>query len=147
LHYLQFSKGSKRRSYGGTISKGIKKGTLIRDVKYGLCYVGGEDQKGVSLCSYSTGKRVVRNRKVEKVKTKVGYVRVSHGTNSGSAAGEIISDFKFKRSLASYYSRRKGKNKKKEQRGISMPRSFQCTRSLSSYYSLKKNMQNKRKKE
>jgi hypothetical protein len=76
LHALQFSKGSKRRPYGGTISKGIKRGTLVRDSVYGLCYVGGESKTGVSLHSYSTGDRIARKRKVRKIKTKVGYTRL-----------------------------------------------------------------------
>ena len=30
-----------RRRYGGTRSLGFKRGTLVRHVKYGLCYIGG----------------------------------------------------------------------------------------------------------
>jgi hypothetical protein len=41
LHRLQFEKGGVRKRYGGTMSLGLKRGTLVRHVRYGLCYIGG----------------------------------------------------------------------------------------------------------
>jgi hypothetical protein len=41
LHKLQPSKGAVRRREGGTISLGLKRGTLVKHIKYGFCYIGG----------------------------------------------------------------------------------------------------------
>jgi hypothetical protein len=61
LHRLQ-PKGEVRRRYGGTQSLGLKRGTLVRHVKYGLCHVGGHTN-GFSLHSSKTGKRLTQNAK------------------------------------------------------------------------------------
>ena len=67
LHMLQFEIGGKRRRQGGTMSNKIKKGTLVKDSKYGLCYIGGckNDGTGVSLHSYETGRRLTQNGKID----------------------------------------------------------------------------------
>jgi len=46
LHRFQPAKVGVRRRYGGTISLGLKKGTLVKHAKYGLCYIGGNLETG-----------------------------------------------------------------------------------------------------
>ena len=41
LHVFVPTKGGKRKNYGGTISMGLKRGSLVKHKKWGLCYVGG----------------------------------------------------------------------------------------------------------
>lgn len=67
LHMLQAAKGGKRRPQGGTRSLGLKRGTVIRHAKYGLCTVGGFDRKKktISLHAYRTNKRLTQGAKVE----------------------------------------------------------------------------------
>ena len=77
LHMLQFEKGGKRRRQGGTLSNGIKKGTLVNDSKYGLCYVGGAGSKGISLHSYKTGKRLTQKGEIRNKKRNVAYRNMS----------------------------------------------------------------------
>jgi len=60
LHRLQPKRGVRRR-YGGTLSLGLKKGTLVRHIKYGLCYVGGNLKERFSLHSLKTGTRLTQN--------------------------------------------------------------------------------------
>ena len=57
LHRLQPSKGGRRR-YGGTVSLGLKRGTLVR--WHGRCYVGGNLNGKFSLHGLD-GKRVTQN--------------------------------------------------------------------------------------
>jgi hypothetical protein len=68
LHHLQAEKGGKRKPYGGTRSLSLKRGTLVRHQKYGLCIVGGFDRKKqtISLHEYKTNKRLTQWAKVEK---------------------------------------------------------------------------------
>jgi hypothetical protein len=68
LHRLQAEKGGQRKPYGGTRSLGLKRGTLVRHPKYGLCTVGGFDRKKqtISLHEYRTNKRLTQSAKVEK---------------------------------------------------------------------------------
>jgi hypothetical protein len=50
---LQFSKGGKRRAYGGTVTRhGFRKGDLVKAVQAGREYVGwvsGDTQRQVSV--------------------------------------------------------------------------------------------------
>jgi RRXRR protein len=66
LHRLQASKGGIRKPYGGTRSLGMKRGTVVWHVKYGLCTVGGFDRtKGrISLHEYRTNKRLTQGANV-----------------------------------------------------------------------------------
>jgi hypothetical protein len=68
LHRLQAEKGGKRKPYGGTRSLSLKRGTLVRHQKYGLCTVGGFDRKKqtISLNEYQTNTRLTQGAKVEK---------------------------------------------------------------------------------
>ena len=67
LHRLQASKGGERKPYGGTRSLGLKRGTLVKHNKYGLCTVGGFDRKRqtISLHEYRTNKRLTQGAKVK----------------------------------------------------------------------------------
>src|SRR5436190_9351249 len=66
VHRLQASKGGERKPYGGTRSLGLKRGTIVKHPRYGLCTVGGFDRKSntISLHAYRTKKRL----------TQVGHV-------------------------------------------------------------------------
>jgi len=68
LHRLEPEKGGKRKKYGGTISLGLKRGSLVRHIKYGLCYVGGYLKDRISLHHIETGKRLAQNVKVQDCK-------------------------------------------------------------------------------
>jgi len=76
LHKLQPSKGAVRRREGGTISLGLKKGTLVKHIKYGFCYIGGNmKEKLFSLHSLKTGRRITQRatRKDFEVLTKIAF--------------------------------------------------------------------------
>jgi RRXRR protein len=64
LHRLEPDKGGKRSPYGGTLSLGTKRGTLVKHPTYGLVYVGGTKQGRISLHAHDTGKRLTQNAKV-----------------------------------------------------------------------------------
>lgn len=68
LHALQPAKGGVRRPYGGTISLGFKRGSLVKHIKWGLCYVGGFLKKRISLHSLIDGKRLTQNAKPDDCK-------------------------------------------------------------------------------
>ncbi len=67
LHRLQASQEGIRKPYGGTRSLGVKRGTIVRHAKYGLCTVGGYDRKRqtISLHEYRTNKRLTQGTKVK----------------------------------------------------------------------------------
>lgn len=67
LHRLQATKGGKRNPYGGTRSLGLKRGTLVRHPRYGLCCVGGFDRKDqtISLHHYRTNKRLSKEARAK----------------------------------------------------------------------------------
>lgn len=67
LHALQPAQGEVRRPYGGTRSLGLKRGTVVRHPKYGLCTVGGCDRKKhtISLHDYRTNKRLTQGAKAD----------------------------------------------------------------------------------
>lgn len=71
LQRLQASKGGVRRPYGGTRSHGLKRGTLVRHPKYGLCTIGGFDRKKqtISLHEYRTNKRLTQGAQVKECRT------------------------------------------------------------------------------
>jgi hypothetical protein len=75
LHRLEAEKGGIRRRYGGTMSLGLKKGTLVKHFKYGLCYIGGSLKNRLSLHSLKTGKRITQNAKREELKvlTRIAF--------------------------------------------------------------------------
>jgi hypothetical protein len=70
LHRLQHQAGHIRPRYGGTISAGLKRGSIVKHPKYGFCYVGGwqdsptkknPDRKTISLHDIHSGKRLCQN--------------------------------------------------------------------------------------
>jgi hypothetical protein len=63
LHRLEPERGAKRKLYGGTLSLGIKRGTLIVHPKYGKAYVGGTMCGKLSLHDVDTGKRLTQGAK------------------------------------------------------------------------------------
>jgi hypothetical protein len=64
LHRLEPERGGKRKPYGGTLSLGIKRGTLVRHPRWGLAYVGGTMEGRISLHDPQTGKRLTQKAKV-----------------------------------------------------------------------------------
>ena len=66
LHRLQATTGGERNPYGGTRSYGLKRGTIVDHVKYGMAYIGGMQRKmeRVSLHSIETGKRITQDAKI-----------------------------------------------------------------------------------
>jgi hypothetical protein len=63
LHRLQPEKGGNRKPYGSTLSRGLKRGSLVKHVKLGLTYVGGYLKDRISLHSLTDGKRLCQNAK------------------------------------------------------------------------------------
>lgn len=68
LHYLQPAKGGERKRYGGTMSLGLKRGSIVTHVKYGLTYIGGYLKGKVSLHCLKTGFRLTQNAKICDIK-------------------------------------------------------------------------------
>ncbi|MBT9143772.1 MAG: hypothetical protein DDT29_02183 [Dehalococcoidia bacterium] len=68
LHYLQPKKGGIRSPYGSTNSLGFKRGSLVRHLKWGLCYIGGFRGDRVSLHLVETGERICTTAKPEECK-------------------------------------------------------------------------------
>jgi hypothetical protein len=61
---LQPAKGGIRKPYGGTLSLGLKRGSLVKHPKYGVVYVGGTSEDRISIHSPQDGKRLAQNIKV-----------------------------------------------------------------------------------
>ena len=81
LHRLQHAKGHIRSRYGGTMSAGFKRGSIIKHPKFGFCYIGGwqesptkknPSRKTISLHCLNTGKRLTQNALPTECKFK-GY--------------------------------------------------------------------------
>ena len=68
LHRLEHAPGHIRSPYGGTVSLGFKRGSLVKHPKYGLTYIGGSSKGRVSLHSPQTGKRLCQNAKPQDIK-------------------------------------------------------------------------------
>ena len=64
LHRFQPGKGGKRTPYGGTLSLGIKRGTLVSHPRWGKATVGGTMQGRLSLHHPQTNKRLTQAAKV-----------------------------------------------------------------------------------
>jgi hypothetical protein len=82
--------GGVRKRYGGTVSLGLKKGTLVEHVKYGLCYVGGNLRGRFSLHSLKTGKRLTQDARREdfKILTRIAFrTQFLSATEVGSFLG------------------------------------------------------------
>jgi hypothetical protein len=70
LHMLQFAKNGLRKSYGGTRSCGMKRGSLVDHSKWGLTYVGGTMSGKISLHSIENGKRLTQSAEPSELKFK-----------------------------------------------------------------------------
>ena len=68
LYKLQPSIKGERLREGGTMSCGLKRGSLVIHPKRGLCYVGGNTNSRVSLHSMDGGERICRNAKIGDLK-------------------------------------------------------------------------------
>ena len=64
LHRFEPEKRGKRKFYGGTLSQGIKRGTLVKHPRWGKAYVGGTMHGQLSLHDLQTGKRLTQSAKV-----------------------------------------------------------------------------------
>ena len=64
LHRFEPEKRGKRKPYGGTLSQGIKRGTLVKHPRWGKAYVGGSMDGQLSLHDPETGKRLTQSAKV-----------------------------------------------------------------------------------
>jgi len=64
LQRFEPEKGGKRKPYGGTLSLGIKRGTLVKHPKWGKAYVGGTMDGKLSLHDPETGKRLTQSANV-----------------------------------------------------------------------------------
>lgn len=92
LHRFEPDKGGIRRSYGGTRSMGISRGTLVKHVKYSLTYIGGTLRNRVSLHSTATGKRLSQNAKVSdlEILTLIRYrTRLLPGLKTGVSVARV----------------------------------------------------------
>jgi hypothetical protein len=61
LHRFNFSKGGIRKNYGGTLSLGLKRGSLVTHPQHGTCYLGGSSKNKLSVHSLETGIRLSQN--------------------------------------------------------------------------------------
>lgn len=64
LHRIEPEQGGKRKSYGGTLSLGIKRGTLVNHPTHGKAYIGGAMAGKLSLHAPATGKRLTQTAKL-----------------------------------------------------------------------------------
>jgi RRXRR protein len=67
LHRMNFSKKGIKRFYGGTISIGLKRGSMIRHKKFGMAYIGGTQDGRVTLHNIKSGERIIRNGRCEDI--------------------------------------------------------------------------------
>ena len=64
LHRFRPEQGGKRKPYGGTLSQGIKRGTLVKHPKWGKATVGGTMDGKLSLHNPWTHKRLTQTAQV-----------------------------------------------------------------------------------
>jgi len=67
LHVFKPVRGGIRKNYGGTMSLGLKRGSIIKHKKWGLCYLGGSSKGRASLHCTKTGKRLSQKVKIENI--------------------------------------------------------------------------------
>jgi hypothetical protein len=67
LHIQNPIKGKVRKQYGGTVSLGISRGSVLKH-KDKLCYLGGTSRGKVSIHSIITGKRINQNTNTRDIK-------------------------------------------------------------------------------
>jgi len=64
VHRFQPEQGGKRKPYGGTLSLGIKRGTLVKHPKWGKATVGGTMDGKLSLHDPHTNERLTQTARV-----------------------------------------------------------------------------------
>jgi hypothetical protein len=64
LQRFQPEKGGKRKPYGGTLSQGIKRGTLVKHPKWGKAIIGGAMDDRLSLHDPQANQRLTQMAKV-----------------------------------------------------------------------------------
>ena len=57
LHREVPKKGGIRSRYGGTVCLGLQKMTLVKSIKYGLCWVSGYQKDKINLTTFKDGKK------------------------------------------------------------------------------------------
>ena len=57
LHREIPKKGGTRSRYGGTICLGFQKMTLVKSIKYGLCWISGYQNSKINLTTFVNGKK------------------------------------------------------------------------------------------
>jgi hypothetical protein len=67
LHFFQPGSNGIRKSYGGTLSMGLKRGSVVKSLKWGLTYIGGTSENKISLHDITTGKRLTQLAKKDKL--------------------------------------------------------------------------------
>ena len=60
LHRFEPDKGGVRRPYGGTLSMGMKRGSVVNHTRLGRVYIGGTTREKVSLHDLITGERLTK---------------------------------------------------------------------------------------
>lgn len=68
LHVQNSIKGGIRKNYGGTMSMGFKRGSIVTHKKHGLTFIGGTSKGKVSLHSVQDGKRLTQNASPSDIK-------------------------------------------------------------------------------
>ena len=68
LHMFQPSDNNVRKTYGSTMSLGLKRGSIVKHEKYNFCYVGGTKGDRISLHNLEDGSRLCQNAKPSDVK-------------------------------------------------------------------------------
>lgn len=63
LHVLQPMSGGIRKSYGSTQSHQFERGSLIKHIKFGICYIGGYMKDRISLHHVKIGTRLTQTAK------------------------------------------------------------------------------------
>jgi len=67
LHMFQPSKRNMRRRVGGTISLGLKRGSIGKHMNYGLVFIGGYCRNRISLHEPRAHKRISQSAKLEDI--------------------------------------------------------------------------------
>lgn len=92
LHIHCPAKKGIRKNYGGTLSSGIKKSSLVKHKKWGFCLVGGASKRGISLHALDTNKRVTQLVKKEdlKILTNLKWNSLIRPCPKGSSKQDIL---------------------------------------------------------
>ncbi len=73
LHVFCPSKNGVRRNYGGTLSMGLKRGTLVIHPRYGKVLIGGTSNDKISLHNVETNLRICQRAKPSDLKILTNF--------------------------------------------------------------------------